>query len=239
MKTILTLAGRTLRQAIESPIIYVVALFFYSFVGFIFGVNYFGSNQVSVEGMGQISLWVLWFVIPALTMGLISEELRSGTFEQLATLPLEDWEIVIGKFLGFAGLAFLLVVGLIMFPVLVSFTSQPNLGLDFGPTVGVLAGVFLLMLFYGAMGLFASSLTKSQVVSFILGTVFCTVFFFIGQFYTFFPGLLARVADFAGVVSHLSTLSRGVWDIRDLLYFASGIALFLYLTVQRLTTRRF
>ncbi len=239
MKTILALAGRTLRQFIESPIIYVVAVFFYGFTGFIFGVNYFGSNQVSVEGVGQISLWVLWFVIPALTMGLISEELRSGTFEQLATLPMEDWEIVAGKYLGFVGLAFLLVAGLAFFPLIVMFTGQPNLGLDLGPVIGVLAGVFFLMLFYGAMGLFASSLTKSQVVSFILGTIFCTLFFFVGQFYTFFPPLLARAADFMGVVSHLTTLSRGVWDFRDLFYFLSGTLVFLYLTVQRLTTRRF
>jgi ABC-2 type transport system permease protein len=236
---VVTLATRTFRQYIESPIIYVVAIFFYGFIGFVFGINYFLSNQVSIEGIGQIALWVLWFVVPATTMGLISEEIRTGTFEQLATLPLNDWEIVLGKFLGYAALAAVLVAGLSVYPLLVSFSSQPNLGLEFGPSLGVLIGLYLLMLLFGAMGLFASSLTKSQVVSFILGTVFCTIFFFIGQFTTYFPSVLGRIADFIGVDNHLSTLARGIYDFRDLFYFGSGTALFLYLAIQRITTRRF
>ncbi len=145
--SVLTLAKRTLSQFIESPIIYVVAVFFYGFVGFVFGINYFMGNQVSIEGIGQISVWVLWFVVPAVTMGLVSEELRTGTFEQLATLPIEDWQIVVGKFLGFAGLSFLLVGGLVFYPLVLSFTAQPHLGLELGPTLGVLAGLYFLMLF--------------------------------------------------------------------------------------------
>lgn len=239
IRILLALAGRTIRQSVESPIIYVVAFFFYGFVGTIFGLNFFLNNQASVDGIGSIAPWALWFVIPALTMGLISEELRSGTFEQLATLPIKDWEIVLGKFLGFAGLIFLLVLGLLFFPLIVSFISQKGMGIEWGPTLGVLAGVFLLCLTYGAMGIFASSLTKKQVVAFITGTVLCTIFFFVGQFYSFFPGILSRIADFLGVVSHLNTLSRGVWDARDLFYFLSLILLFLYFTVQRLATRRF
>src|SRR5438477_10944497 len=94
-----TLARRTFRHAVESPIAYVVAIFFYGFVGSVFGLNYFLNNQASMSGIGFISPWALWFVVPALTMGLISDELRSGTFESLSTLPVRDWEIVLGKFL--------------------------------------------------------------------------------------------------------------------------------------------
>jgi ABC-2 type transport system permease protein len=89
------------------------------------------------------------------------------------------------------------------------------------------------------MGLYASSLAKNQVVALIVGMIFCTAFFFFGQLYQFVPNLLARIAEYLGATSHLATLSRGVWDIRDLFYFASLIFLFLYLTVQRLATRRF
>ncbi len=233
------LAMRTFRHSIESPIAYVVAIFFYGFVGGIFGMDFFTNNQGSIEGVGVIAPWLLWFVVPALTMGLISEELRSGTYEQLSTLPIRDWEIVLGKFIGFALLSLCLVLGLAFYPLVIAFITDGVRGLDWGATLGVLAGLYLLMLVYGAMGLYASSMAKNQVVALIMGMIFCTILFFIGQFYFHFPGFLSRVADFAGVVSHLNTLNRGVWDLRDLLYFLSVTFIFLYFTVQKLTARRF
>lgn len=218
---------------------YVVAIFFYGFVGGIFGLNFFLNNQASINGIAFLAPWILWFVIPALTMGLISDEIRSGTFEQLSTLPVRDWEIVLGKYLGFVFLAALLISGLLFFPFLVSFLSNHRNGIDWGSSIGIISGLFFLSLLYGSMGLWASSLAKNQVVVLILGMMVCTFFFFLGQFYTHFPGFLAQVADYIGVSSHLDTLSRGVWDIQDLFYFASLIFIFLYFTVQRLATRRF
>ncbi len=233
------LAGRTFRHAVESPLAYVVAIFFYGFVGGIYGLNFFQNNQASVSELAAVTPWVLWFVIPALTMGLLADEVRSGTFEQLATCPVRDGEIVLGKFLGFAALALLIITGLIFYPVVVRLVTDHPTGLDWGACAGMLAGLFLVSLFYGAMGIFASSLARNPVVALIIGMIFCTFFFFIGQFYTFFPGPMARIADFFGVVSHLDVLAKGVWDLRDLLYFASMTAIFLYFTVQRLQTRRF
>ena len=89
------IARRTFRQAVESPIAYVVGVFFYGFVGSILGASYFVTNQAELQSLAGIAPWALWFVIPALTMGLFSEEFRLGTFEHLATLPLTDWQIVI------------------------------------------------------------------------------------------------------------------------------------------------
>jgi ABC-2 type transport system permease protein len=238
-KVIWAMAQRTFRHSVDSPIAYVVAIFFYGFVGFVFGGGYFATNQASITSVSVLAPWVLWFVIPALTMGLISEELRSGTFESLSTLPVRDWEIVLGKFLGFAMLAGLLVAGLSFYAVLVGLTGPKTLGAEWGTTFGTLAALLALCLLYGAIGLFASSLAKSQVVCLIIGMVFCTIAFFIGQFYSLLPGGLGRIADAVGVNSHMETLSRGVWDIRDLFYFTSITGLFLYLTVQRLATRRF
>ena len=233
------MAHRTFQHAIEGPIAYFVAIFFYGFVGGIFGANFLINNQASIGAIGSIVPWFLWVVIPALTMGLISDELRTGTFESLSTLPIRDWEIVLGKFLGFTYLAFFLTLGLIFFPILISFlTDHPN-GLDWGSSFGILAGIFLMTLLYGAMGLFASSLAKNQVVALILGMIFCTFFFLIGQFYSVFPGVVSQLADFIGVISHIQTMGRGVWDLRDFFYFFSLIFIFLYFTVQRLSTRRF
>jgi len=236
-RVVWALAQRTFRHSVESPIAYVVGLFFYGFVGGIFALNFFVNNEATTSAIGMVAPWVLWFVIPALTMGLISDELRSGTFEQLSTLPVRDWEIVLGKFLGFAMLTAILIGGLAFFSILVSFLSPQRL--DWGGNLGVLVGLYLFSLSYGAMGLFASSLAKNQVVCLILGMIFCTAFFFIGQFYSVFSGTAARVADSLGITSHLDTMGRGVWDVRDLVYFLSLITFFLYLSVQRLLTRRF
>jgi ABC-2 type transport system permease protein len=233
------IARRTFRQSIESPIAYVVGIFFFGFVGSILGANYFVANQAELQALDGIAPWALWFVVPALTMGLFSEEFRLGTFEHLATLPLTDWEIVLGKYLGFVRLAAIGMGALAVFGIIIFMTVQPQIGVDWGAMFGVLAGLFFLCLTYGSMGLFASSLARNQVVSLILGMVFCTFVFFMSQFSDMFPGPLARLADSIGVLSHVDTLGRGVWDLRDLLYFASVIFFFLYLTVQRLSTRRF
>ena len=234
-----SLARRTFSQYMKSPVAYVVAIFFYGFLGAIFGGNFFVTNQASIDGVGQLAPWVLWFVVPALTMSLLSEELRLGTFESLATLPVRDSEIVLGKFLGFALLALVLVGGLLFYPILISFVTLNRNGIDWGGTFGILAALYGLILFYGAMGLFASSLARNQVVALIIGMIFCTIFFMIGLFFTLFPGFLGMFADFLGVNSHVTSLSRGVIDIRDVFYFASMSTIFLYLTIQKLTTRRF
>lgn len=238
-KIVLTLAKRTLSQYFESLIAYIVFIFIYGLTGGIFSFSFFLNNQASIDGIAEIAPWALWFSLPALTMSLISDEIKTGTFEQLTTLPLRDWEIVLGKYLGFAGAVFVLILGLCFYPIFVASVSSAHPRIDWGAAVGVLAGLYFLCLTFGAMGIYASSLTKNQVVSFIVAVTLTSVFFFIGQFYTFFPGFLAQVADFLGVNSHLSTLNHGVWDFRDLFYFISMIGVFLYFTVQKLGTRRF
>lgn len=233
------ISKRTFLSSIHSPIAYVVAIFFYGFVGTLFGLNFFAGGQGTVAGIGYLAPWILWFVIPALTMGLISDETRSGTFEQLSTLPITDWEIVLGKYLGFCALATVLIGGLSFYPILVSLLVDHPAGIDGGPGVGILAGLLFLSFFFGSLGLWASSLAKNQVVVLILGMIFCTFFFFLGQLYSVLPGILARLVDYLGVTSHVETLARGVWDVRDLFYFVSMSFIFLYFTVQRLSTRRF
>lgn len=233
------LARRTFRQSIHSPVAYMGAILFFGAIGGIFGLNFFIANQASIDSIGGLAPWILWFVVPALTMGLFAEEIRSGTFEHLSTLPIRDWEIVLGKFLGFAMLALALIMGLLFFPIMISFVVDTKQGLDWGATGGILFALYLLTLLYGAIGLFASSLTKNQIVAYIIGMIICTVFFMTGMFYTLFPGFLGLCADFFGVLSHIISLSRGVFDFRDVLYFVSMTIIFLYLTVQKLSTRRF
>ncbi len=239
LKNIRTLGWRTFRQLAESPMAYIVAFFFYGFIGGLYGGQFLIVNNASIEGVGFIGPWALWVVAPALTMGLISDELRLGTFEHLSTLPLRDWEIVLGKFFGYALVMFIIIAGLSFYALLVSALSAHPLGLDWGSSIGVMSALFFLALFYGAIGLFASSLVKNQVVALIAGMILCTLFFFVGQLVNSLPLFLTGAAEWFGVSSHLETLSRGVWDLRDLFYFGSLTAFFLYLAALRLSTRRF
>lgn len=238
-RVVRAIATRTFRNAMESPIAYVTGIFFYSFVGCLFALNYFVVNQAGIDSVSGVAPWGLWFVVPVLTMGLFADEMRSGTYESLATLPISDTEIVLGKYLGFAAVALLLTGGLAFYVLLAALTAQPGIGIDIGGCIGSLAALFLTSLTFGAMGAFASSLARSQVVAVIIALILCTVFFLVGQFYALLPGWSARFTEFLGVSSHMETLGRGVWDLRDLFYFASVIGFFLFLTVQRLSTRRF
>lgn len=238
-RNIWTIAVRTFRQYVESPMAYVVAFFFYGFIGGVFGAQFLSQGHSGIMHLAMLSPWVLWFVVPALAMGLIADELRLGTFEHLATHPLRDWEIVLGKYLGFSLFMVLLIGGLIFYPLFGTLLTEHPLGLDWGVAIGVLVGLLLLSLFYGAIGLFASSLVKNQVVALIIGMIFCTFFFFVGQLMIILPLSLVGAAEWLGINSHMDTITRGVWDLRDLMYFFSLTGLFLYFAALRLSTRRF
>ncbi|MBI4679267.1 MAG: ABC transporter permease subunit [Elusimicrobia bacterium] len=237
-QAVLALAQRELKGYFESPTAYVALIVFYLMAGYLYTATVFLSNLATVQAFSETVPLLLAFLVPALTMGLVSEELKSGTFETLATLPLEDWDITLGKFMGFAGVHLLTVAGLVFYPVLLSFLANPTTGLDWGETAGILLGLTLLGLMYGAIGLFASSLSRSQVVSFVIAFLLCFSFFIAGNLARFTPGPAATLLEFVGLDAHLDTLAKGVLDSRDILYFASVTFAFLYLTVRRLQSRR-
>lgn len=233
---VITLGRRTFRSYFETPSAYVALLVFFFVTGYLFTVPLFLVGQASLKSLADFERYLLTFLAPALTMGLLAEELKSGTFECLATLPVEDWDIVLGKYLGFAQLHACAIAGLVFFPCALWVLSPA--GLDWGEAFGVLCALLLLGLMYGAIGLFASSLGRSQVVAFIIAFVACFAFFAAGKIAVFFPGTASTVVDFLGIDSHIDALSKGVFDTRDLIYFLSVILAFLYATVERLQARR-
>jgi ABC-2 type transport system permease protein len=237
-RAIATLAHRGLRSYFETPAAYIALLVFFLLTGYFFTVPLFLVGQASIKSLAEFERYLLTFLAPALTMGLLAEELKSGTFECLATMPLEDSDIVLGKFLGFAQFQALAVASLTFFPLALTVLVQPPAGLDWGESAGILCALLLLGLMFGAVGLFASSLSRSQVVAFIIAFLICFAFFAAGKLAVFFPGAAGEVVDFLGIDSHMDTLSKGVFDSRDLLYFASVTAAFLYATVERLQARR-
>ncbi|MHB2027161.1 MAG: ABC transporter permease subunit [Elusimicrobiota bacterium] len=233
------LAVRGFKNYVESPAAYVVLFVFYLLTGYLFALPLFLAGEASIRGMQDFVPLLLTFLVPALAMGLLAEELRSGTFETLATLPLEDWDIVLGKYLGFCAFYLLVMAGLLFYPVVLSFMVQPPSHLDWGQTLGILCSFSCLGLMYGAIGLFASSINKNQIVALVTAFLICFALFLFGKLDNFFSGPLATVVAFIGSDSHIAAMSKGVFDTRDIVYFASVIFIFLHLTVQRLQSRRF
>jgi len=234
-----TFARRGLRAYFEEPSAYMALLSFFLVTGYVFCLPLFLVGQASIRGLMDFVPLLMTFLVPALTMGLVADELKTGTFECLATLPLEDQDIVLGKFLGFAQLHALAVAGLAFFPLVLTFLVQPPAGLDWGETAGVLTALFCLGLAYGAIGLFASCLGESQVGAFMTAFLICFFFFAAGKFAPFFPGALASLLESAGIDAHAGALAKGVFDTRDLLYFATLTVAFLAAAVARLRARFF
>jgi ABC-2 type transport system permease protein len=233
------IALRGLRNYFESPTAYVILFVFYLLTGYLFALPFFLVGQASVKGLMDFVPLILTFLVPGLSMGLLADELKSGTFESLATLPIEDWDIALGKFCGYALFLLAAVAGLAFFAVAAAFLAAKPFAIDWGEALGVLSALYCLGFMYGAIGLFASSLTRNQIVAFVGAFMMGFFFFALGKIAGFFPGALMEFAESAGVDSHLANMARGVFDTRDLLYFGSVAFIFLYLAAQRLRTRRF
>ena len=172
--------------------------------------------------------------MPAITMRLLAEEKKSGTIEVLATKPLHDSEIILGKFL--AGWA---LVGLSLVPTLLYYITIAILGdIDNGPVIGGYIGLLLMAGVYVSIGLLASSLTENQIVAFIVGFLMMFGLFMLDKILIYVPEFLTSIIEFLGIDYHYSSITRGVIDTRDLIYFISLLGFALYLSVISLGRRK-
>ncbi len=194
----------------------------------------------SMETMFYISPWVFMFLIPAITMRFFAEEKRNGTIELLFTKPISDLQIILAKY--FAGLT-LVIIALV--PTLLYFATIYQLGnpvgnLDTGGTWGSYIGLIFLASAYVAIGIFASSISNNQIVSFLLAAFMCFIFFSgfqaIGDFKLL--GALDNFIISLGINDHYLSLSKGLIDSRDLVYFIAFNALFIILTQTVLQSRK-
>ncbi len=183
------------------------------------------------------TLWMLPFLAPAVSMRLLSEEFRTGTFEKLMTSPLSDTQVVVGKWLGAMGFFAVLLLPLLMQLFTLEMVGSP----DYGPALTGLAGLLLVGGLYLAVGIFASAWTQNQVVAFLV-TVFILSIPGVGlSFIKDAPFLAAKwqtVAAYVSVEMQYRDFGKGVVDVRNFVYFLSGIALFLFLAVKTLESRR-
>ena len=225
---------KELKSFFDSPIAYIVITIFLLISGWFFFSDLFLVNQASLRNLFNIIPFIFMFFVPAITMRLISEEKRSGTIEILLTLPVKDYEIILGKFL--AGLI-LIVVAVIL--TLVYTLALSGLGdLDSGSVVAGYIGLMFLGATYLSIGVFTSSLTQNQIVAFITSFLIIFVLYMLDKVLVFVPNFLASFFEFLSVDYHFSNISRGVIDSRDVIYYLSLIFFFLFLAVRALESRK-
>jgi len=234
MSGALTVFRKELKGFFFSPIAYIVITTFLLLSGWFFFSTFFLYNQAELRNFFSQMPIIFAFIVPAVTMRLFSEELNSGSFELLSTLPVTDSGIVMGKFL--AALTF---IALMMLPTIAYAFSVALLGdLDWGPVFGGYFGALLLAGAYAGIGLLASSLTKNQIVAFIIGMALCFLLTIFDRMLFFVPESILAVFAYMGSTTHFQNISRGIIDTRDLLYFLSIIFLALYTTTFVLKEKR-
>jgi len=231
-----------LKDYVASPATYVFIIIFLMVSGFFTFMigNFFKAGEASLDAFFMWHPWLYFFLIPALGMHMWAEERRQGTVEWLFTMPISLFQCVIGKFIA----AWLLIVAALTltFPIIitVAYLGTPDYGAIFCGYIGsiLLAGAYL------AITSFTSTLTRSQVVSFIVSVVICLFLIFSGwppvtdMLVNWAPNQLVELVAYCSVMPHFSSMQRGVIDSRDIIYYLSVMAVFLFGTALILKNHR-
>ena len=202
--------------------------------------NIMSYGYASLDSLFILAPWVFLFLVPAVTMRFFAEERRTGTIEMLLTKPLSDWQIVGAKYLAGVALVLLALIPTLIYYISVSRLAIPVGNVDHGGIWGSYIGLFFLSAAFVSIGVFCSSVTNNQILAFILSVFLCG-FLYIGFEFIYSMSLFGKVDLFIqqlGMASHYSSMSRGVIDTRDLIYFLSVIVLFLSLKKLTLSSRK-
>jgi ABC-2 type transport system permease protein len=230
---------REIKSFFGSPIGYLVIAIFLIINGLFLWVfegeyNILNTGFADLTPFFTLAPWILIFLIPAVTMRSFSDEKKQGTLELLLTKPLSIWQIVNGKFLGALLLIVMAIVPTFIYVAVISSLGMPEGNIDMGSTIGSYFGLLFLIAAYSAIGIFTSTLSDNQIVAFIVAVFLC-FFFYFG-----FEGLASVVPNMSSIIAslgmqdHFKSMSRGVLDTRDILYFTSITVVFLSFTVYNL-----
>ena len=226
---------RELKAYFTSPVAYFVTVLFLLVSGifFYFGFmplygGFFLMDRAELRAFFSALPHILSCIIPAVTMRLFAEEKRSGSIETLMTLPVTETDIVTGKYLAsFIG-SLIMLAPTLLFIIPAEVYGSP----DYGPIVGGFIGAIFLCASFTAIGIFTSAITKNQIVAFLAGIAICVVITMIDFLLIFLPSGLSAVLSFISAKSHFTSISRGIIDSRDFIYFISLTALFFAATVR-------
>jgi len=237
MHSVWIISKRELNSFFDSLVSYIFIVVFLGISGFftwLFGSDIFFIGQATLQPFFSIAYFTLFFFIPALTMKMIAEEKRSGTIELLLTKAVSDWQVVLGKF--FACLILICIALALTLPYY--FTIWAIGPVDHGAVWCGYLGMILMSMTYIAIGLFASSITNNQIVAFLLA-LFIGVFFLIifNVLASNFTGAIGQLLNFLSMSTHFDSVSRGIIDSRNLIYFFSITFLGLMLAESSLSKR--
>lgn len=236
MKSILF---REIKSFFGSPIGYLVIAIFLLLNGLFLWVfdgefNILNSGFADLNPFFTIAPWILLFLIPAVTMRSFSDEKKQGTIELLLTKPLTLWQIIGGKFFGALLLIVIALIPTFLYVYIVSDLALPTGNIDMGSIIGSYFGLLFLISSYTAIGIYTSTLSENQIVSFIIAVFLCFLFYFGFEGISSLFSENAQIISFFGMDYHFKSISRGVIDTRDVIYFLSFTFLFLSLTVFNL-----
>ena len=236
MQKTLVLARRELAGYFISPMGYIIGAVFLLASGlWFFHKIFIPGNEASLRPLFEAMAYMMVFAVPLLTMRVISEEYRSGTIETLMTAPITDTEVIVGKYLGIMAYYISLLGGTAVFLVLMYIFGQP----DPGVAIMGYAGMILLGSAFVAVGIFTSTLTQHQLLAAVLGSSILAVFVIVMQVLVThasepFNYLAARL----NAMTYFRDFARGTFDSRGLVFFVTITALFLFLSVKKLESKR-
>jgi len=220
----LNIFKREFRAYFVSPIAYIVIAIFLVLTGWFFFSTFFLYNQAELRGFFSLLPIILSFIIPALTMRLFSEEFNVGSYEILVTLPVTHRDIIVGKFLAVLAFIAVMLIPTLSYAISIAFIGD----LDWGPVAGGYLGTILLGASFSAVGLFASALTRNQIIAFVIGMIICFALTIVDKLLFFLPERMLGFFQYVGADYHFQNISKGIIDSRDLLYFLSITFIALY-----------
>jgi len=230
----MNIARRQLASYFNGPVAYIVVALVMIILGVLFWEPFFLMQRATVQGMFDWLTTLLAFAAPALTMGLLAEEKGSGTIELLVTMPVRDRDVIVGKYLAALTLLATLLLATLPYPLCVASLGN----LDWGQVWTGYFGILLEGGAFFAVGLAASSLTDNQLVAFFAALIFTLFFTFIGWFAPFTSGVLSDAVNLLSFKSHVDSMSHGVIDTKDLVFFGSVIAAGLAVASAAVESRR-
>jgi ABC-2 type transport system permease protein len=226
MRQAVLIFKKEFKDYFTSPIAYIVIAIFLLLTGWLFFSTFFVYDQVDLRRFFNLLPFLFAIVVPIITMRLFSEELNVGSYELLLTMPVTHIDIILGKFFAGTALVAAILLPTLSYPIFISFLGEMDWGVVFGSYVGAL----LLGGAYAAIGLFASSLTRNQIIACIVGMVICAILAIVDKMLFFFPQPILSTVAYLSAVTHFENIAKGIVDSRDLVYFLSVIFIGLYAT---------
>jgi len=233
MRHALCIGRKEFNAYFTSPIAYIVIAIFLLVTGWFFFSTFFLLNQANLRNFFGLLPIIFAFVVPAVTMRLFAEEFHIGSYETLLTLPVRFNDVILGKFVAAVAFVAAMLVPTLAYPVTVAALGA----LDWGPVIGGYVGALFLGAAFAAVGLFASALTRNQIVAFIIGLAICFGLTLVDQMAFFLPPGIALVFSHLAADVHFQNIAKGIIDTRDLVYFLSVCFIGLYATHLALRAR--